>query len=290
MTSDKKAFFYAGLAVLFWSTVPTAFKIALRSFNPLELIFYASGVSMITLFIVLLFQKKTSGLLGQTKKNILYSIALGAINPAFYYLILFKAYSLLPAQIAQPLNMVWPIVLALFSVVFLRQKIGWISFVGMAVGFLGIVVISLQGGIDGFQKTNFLGVSLALFTSVLWSLYWIINVKDKRDETIKLFLNFSFGFLFLAVVVYLFADIHVRTMKEYLPAIYIGIFETGITYVLWLNAMKQSNDNSKIGNLVFFAPFISLIFVSFILHETIFETTFIGLFFLVTGLLVQQLD
>ena len=36
---------------------------------------------------------------------------MGLLNPVAYYLILFKAYTILPAQVAQPLNMIWPIVL-----------------------------------------------------------------------------------------------------------------------------------------------------------------------------------
>jgi drug/metabolite transporter (DMT)-like permease len=78
------------------------------------------------------------------------------------------------------------------------------------------------------------------------------------------------------------------TKNALLAAAYIGVFETGLTYVLWLKAMKWSNDNSRIGNLVFFAPFLSLVFVHFILKEKIFITTFLGLIFLVLGLLVQQ--
>ncbi|MFW5773315.1 MAG: EamA family transporter [Tangfeifania sp.] len=60
--------------------------------------------------------------------------------------------------------------------------------------------------------------------------------------------------------------------------------------MLWLKAMEYSTNNAKIGNLVFLAPFISLIFINYILKETIFLTTFIGLVFIVTGIFVQQFD
>jgi len=54
--------------------------------------------------------------------------------------------------------------------------------------------------------------------------------------------------------------------------------------------MDYSTNNAKIGNLVFLAPFVSLIFIHFILKETIFVTTFIGLIFIVAGIFVQQFD
>jgi len=139
MNPTKKTYLFAGLAVFFWSTVATAFKLALREYDFIQLIFYTSVVTVIILFLFLLIQKKTQLLFQQSWKEILFSMFLGAFNPLLYYLILFKAYSLLPAQVAQPLNMVWAILLALFSVPLLGQKIGWKSFVALFVSFIGVI-------------------------------------------------------------------------------------------------------------------------------------------------------
>ncbi|HSH20150.1 MAG TPA: DMT family transporter, partial [Draconibacterium sp.] len=210
--------------------------------------------------------------------------------PLLYYLVLFKAYSLLPAQVAQPLNMIWPITLALLSVPLLKQKISWISVGALFVSFMGVFFISSQGGMDGFKNTNIYGVFLAVGSSVLWSLYWIFNVCDRRDEVIKLFLNFAIGFIYLVPVVFYFSDFKIHMGESLIAVIFSGIFEVGITYVLWLKAMNYTTSNAKIGNLVFFAPFLSLIFIRLILKETIYITTFIGLIFIVAGVLVQQID
>ena len=290
MNSTKKTYFYAGLAVFFWSTVATAFKLALREFDFIQLIFYASLVTVIILFGFLLIQKKTHLLVRQSPKEILFSMFLGAFNPLLYYLILFKAYSLLPAQVAQPINMVWAILLALFSIPLLGQKIGWKSFVALFISFIGVIFISSQGGFSGFEDTNLEGVFLALTSSVIWALYWIFNVRDKCDQIVKLFLNFCFGTLYLFIAVLLFSDFKLQLGTAFYSVIYIGFFEIGITYILWMKAMELSTNNAKIGNLVFIAPFVSLIFIHFILNETIYITTFIGLIFIVTGILFQQLD
>jgi len=290
MNSNKKAYLYASIAVLFWSTVATAFKIALRDFDFVQLIFYASGVTVVLLFFVLLAQKKLPLIFKQTPKQWSYTLLMGAFNPLLYYLVLFKAYSLLPAQVAQPLNMIWPITLALLSVPLLNQKIGWISVVALFVSFIGVFFISSQGGTDGYKNTSALGVSLAVGSSILWSLYWIFNVRDKRDEVIKLFLNFVVGFIYLIPVVFFFSDFRIQPGASLWAVIYSGIFEVGITYVLWLKAMNLTTSNAKIGNLVFFAPFLSLVFIHFVLKETIYITTFIGLIFIIAGVLVQQAD
>ena len=288
--NQKKALLFAGLAVFFWSTVATAFKIALRELDVFQLIFYASGVTVLLLFLILLFQRKTGLLLKQTRRGWFMSMLIGAFNPLLYYLVLLKAYSLLPAQLAQPLNMIWPIVLALLSVPLLKQKIGWISLAALFISFTGVIFISSQGGMSGFRNTNFTGVALAAGSSVLWSLYWIFNVRDPRDEIVKLFLNFFFGFIYLAVAVFFFSSFRVTMGTGFYAAVYVGIFEVGITYVLWMKAMQLSTSNAKIGNLVFMAPFLSLVFIHFILKETIFVTTFTGLIFIIAGIFLQQLD
>lgn len=290
MTSiSRKKYLYAGLAVFFWSTVATAFKIGLRELDFMQLIFFASVVSTFVLGSVLLFQGKIGLLTKQSGINILNSMALGILNPVMYYLVLFKAYSLLPAQIAQPLNMVWPFALALLSVPLLGHKIKWTSWLALTISFSGVVFISSRGSLSGFENTSLTGVSLALGSSVVWALYWILNVRDKRDPVLKLFMGFCFGTLFLLPVVAIFSDFSVQSGQSILAAIYIGIFEVGLTYIFWLKAMELSTNNARLGNLIYFAPFLSLVFIRFILEEPIYVTTPIGLALIVVGVLLQQI-
>lgn len=287
-TNQKKAYLFASVAVFFWSTVATAFKLGLQGLDFIQLIFIASGITVGILFILLLIQGKFLLLKHTTFRDVTRSMLLGALNPFAYYLILFRAYSLLPAQLAQPLNMVWPITLAILSIPLLKQKIRWQSFLALFVSFTGIVFISSQGEISGFMKTNFAGVFLAVSSSIIWALYWIFNVMDKRDEIVKLFLNFSFGFIYLIPSLLVFSDFDFPPGISIWAAIYTGFFEVGFTYVFWMKAMNYSPDNAKTGNLVFIAPFVSLIYIHLILKETIYITTFIGLLFIIGGILMQQ--
>ena len=64
---------------------------------------------------------------------------MGLLNPVAYYLVLFKAYTILPASVAQPLNMIWPIVLVILAVPILRQRISWFSLGAMVLSFSGVV-------------------------------------------------------------------------------------------------------------------------------------------------------
>ncbi len=289
MDKQKKAYLYAILAVSFWSTVATAFKIALRSINFLQLLFYSSLTAVIVLFIIIILQGKLKLFKNLTGRDYRRYLLAGFLNPFFYYVVLFKAYSLLPAQIAQPLNYTWPIMLVLLSIIFLKQKISLKSITAIFISFFGVVVISLQGELNIFHITNVFGVFLALGSSIIWALFWIINVKDKNDEAIKLFVSFAFGFVFIFIANILFTKIIIPDFSGMTASVYVGIFEMGITFFLWMKAMQISQTNDKICNLVYLSPFVSLIFIHFILGETIYYTTFIGLIFIVAGILMQKL-
>jgi drug/metabolite transporter (DMT)-like permease len=123
MKNQKSAYLYALGAVLFWSTVASAFKISLRYLDTISLLFYASITSTAAFFIHLLLSKKLYLLKTLSRKDYLGSILLGFLNPFLYYVILLKAYSLLPAQQAQPINFIWPITLVCSRLLYYIKKL-----------------------------------------------------------------------------------------------------------------------------------------------------------------------
>jgi drug/metabolite transporter (DMT)-like permease len=192
-SSVRKAYLFAILAVLFWSTSPTAFKLGLRYLDTWQLLTGAAIGSTLVLGILSLIRGNMRTLRLFTKRDILFSALMGLLNPVAYYLILFRAYTILPAQVAQPLNMVWPIVLVLLSIPILGQRIKWISIGAMVLSFAGVVLITLQGGDGAKDPQNRLGIILALSSSVIWAFYFLLNTRDRQDPVSRMFLNFAFA-------------------------------------------------------------------------------------------------
>lgn len=73
-------------------------------------------------------------------------------------------------------------------------------------------------------------------------------------------------------------------------SIYIGLFEMGISFLFWMKALELAKSAAKVGLMVYLVPFISLIFIHFIVGEQIKITTIVGLSIIVLGLLYQQKD
>ena len=77
MKSTKKAYLFAGLSVFFWSTVATSFKLALRGYDFIQLIFYISAVSVVLLFSYIVAQGKLKLIFKQSRKEWLVSMGMG---------------------------------------------------------------------------------------------------------------------------------------------------------------------------------------------------------------------
>jgi drug/metabolite transporter (DMT)-like permease len=290
MNNVRKSYIYALLAVLFWSTVPTVFKISLGELGILPMLAVATGTSAIILLSVIIAGKKTSLLFNNTWKELLGSALLGLINPFVYYILLLNGYKLLPAQVAQPLNMIWPIILVFLSVPLLGQKIMKRSFIALFISFVGVFIISSQGNLFGSGHSDIRGVLFTTGSSIFWALYFILNVRDKRDEAVKLFLNFLFGYLYIVITMAVTKNwsLSAHAAKGIAAAAYVGVFEMGITFLFWLKALRLAETTDKVSNLVYLAPFISLVFVHFILHEPVYYTTPVGLVLIISGIWLQN--
>lgn len=288
MSRQGLAYVYAGMAILLWSTVASAFKLSLRYMDPLQLLLYANLASILVLFAVLVAQRRLRLLARYGWRDLLRLAALGILNPFLYYIVLFQAYDLLPAQQAQPLNFTWAITLALLSVPLLGQRIGGKAFAALFVSYAGVVTIATEGDILGLHFTSLPGVAFALGSTVIWALYWIFNTRDRGDPVAALFVGFCFSLPLIAVTTAVFSTPVISGWQGLAGAAYVGAFEMGISFVFWLQALRHSSTTAKVGNLIFLAPFLSLVFIHFLVGEEIVTATYVGLVLIVVGNIIQQ--
>ena len=288
MTDANRAYVFAGLTVLFWSTAATAFKLTLQYLDIFQLIFYACVASSAVLLIAVGIQRKVHALLPAFRHHLRLSLASAALNPVTYYLVLFAAYDRLPAQVAQPINYTWAIVLTFFSVVFLKQRMRWSDVVAALICYVGVVVIAQQGEWQTLAIPDGFGIVLALVSTLIWAGYWVVNVADTRDPLIALSVNFLLAVPATLVICLIFSDPLSVNVPGLLGASYIGVFEMGLAFLFWSQALKLAENTSRVSNLIFLAPFLSLVLIYFVLGEQLFATTFVGLGIIVAGLILQR--
>ena len=289
MKPQVQAYVYAMLAVLCWSTVASAFKISLRFASSEMLLLISSLGAFVVLASMVIMMGYWRSWREWTGRDLGFSALLGFLNPFIYYLVLFRAYDLLPAQEAQPLNFIWPFVLVAFSVLFLNQRVHPLSIVAMLMSFLGVLFISTRGNVIGLQLTDKLGVALALGSSIIWALYWILTVNDGKEPLVRLCVNFFFGALFTTIYLFGVGKFSMPSLHGLYGGIYIGLFEMGVTFFFWLKALQLSKTTAQVSSLIFITPFFSLLLIHLVVGEPVYASTLPGLSLIIGGIVFHQI-
>lgn len=288
MSKQQKAYVLALTAILFWSTAGSAFKLTLAYVSSAQLLLFSAFFSMLFLFIWKASERKLAASFRISRREWLNSAIMGFLNPFAYYIILFEAYDLLLAQEAVALNYLWPIMLVLLSIPVLKQKISVWSIMALFISFAGLVVIITKGAYYDIEFSSPRGIFFALLSSVFWAAYWLMNMKDKREEVAKLLINFIFGFSYVLLYLLISGTVIDMNPRGAAGSLYVGLFEMGLTYVLWLKALKLSSTTAKVSNLVYISPFLSLVFISIAVGEIIYWYTAAGLVLIVGGIILQR--
>lgn len=288
LKSDRRALILGLTAVLFWSTAATAFKLALVELTPLQLVTTAILTSSCALFATLVLQGRAAELIALLRTESLRFVVLGLINPLVYYWILLTAYELLPAQQAQTINYTWAIVLAVLSIPILGHRLAARDWLAVALGYLGVVIIATEGSPLSMQFTSLQGLALALISTLVWPVFWLLSTRSSHDPTLALTAGFVCAVLPSMVLCAAVGGGMPPLGFSLASAVYIGCFEMGFTWLLWSLALRSASNVSRVGNLIFLSPILSLVLIATVLDESIHPATVVGFALILPGILLQQ--
>ncbi len=281
MKSDRSAVLLALASVMCWSGAATAFKKALLFGSPWLVVFAGSVISTIVFAAALA--------VGRTRirrDDVISGLYLGFMNPFLYYLVLLNAYHGLPAQIAMVVNYLWPVVLVLLSVPLLGQKLNMKGLAGIFLSFAGVAFLALMG--RSTFEISATPLILAFASTLIWAVYWVLKTRNKGKTTAVLFTGFVSGSIYLFVY-------GLATGREFtlhsgiLPwVLYIGIFEMGLTYIMWNTALKWASSAAAVSGMIFLTPFLALVLIGLVVGEKIALSTVTGLLLVVAGILIER--
>lgn len=269
-------------AVMMWSTVAVGFKLGLRNMEPIQLLWIGSCFSWVLFSICCVVSPSQS----RETTHIAKACLLGLLNPLLYYIVLLTAYDLLPAHVAQPLNYTWAIVTALLAIPMLRQKLSRSTFIGILVGYFGVLVLVTKGQLVGSIGFDSLGVGLALASTLVWAIYWIWSVSIRLEAWWFMWYGFTVAVPLLTVICYFTVGFPSLNWSNFGYGAWIGLLEMGFAFLLWQRAMSTTSSVAKLSQLIFLSPMISLVLIYSILGESIHYTAFIGICMIFLGLYV----
>ena len=158
-----------------------------------------------------------------------------------------------------------PIIILCLSYFFLKEKIGMKKFIGITLGFIGALILVLQGTENSLRAPNvLLGNFLFLLNSIFFSSF-IIMVKPLTQKystiTIMKWLFFMGFFMTLPVTSKEFSEINWGNLPfdAVWRIIFVVLGTTFLTYVLNLFALKKLQA-STVGAFAYAQPIIAISF------------------------------
>ncbi|MBQ4124904.1 MAG: DMT family transporter [Desulfovibrio sp.] len=285
MTCNAKALCFALATVLSWSTVSTAFKLALRSLSPMQMTAVAMGTAALALVPFLALE--AGALAGRgavfTPRRAGLAVLAGLVI-FLYYLVLVHGYDHLPAQVAQPVNYTWSIMLAILLSLVRRTPLRARQILWMCVAWAGTAVIALGG--RGIGPVEPLGVGLIVLSTVLFAVYWVVSDVNDMPSLPAMLICFT--------VACLLAGGCCLALGEGLPApqacpwaVYLGFFELSLPFLCWREALRLTERVALMATLPLSTPFLALVWIHLVLGEPILATTVAGLALIVAGTFLQ---
>ena len=185
MSKNKQAIFLIITSVLFGTLMLTFLKLAQENVNV-----YVAGFLrfFFGLIIILPYIIKTNFIVFKTthiKKHLLRSL----LNlPAM--LLYFSTLVMLPIEKVTAISFIVPLIVTILAVLFLKEKIYIYRTLALILGFGGMLIILRPGIIDVS-----IGVYMALFSSLLWSIVIIITKKIAKDDSSITILSYQSVFM-----------------------------------------------------------------------------------------------
>lgn len=282
----KKGYLYAFISIFFWASTTAVTKLLLKSLNSIEIMAISYVFAVITMLLITLFQKKLYIVKTLKLKDYLRFIFMGFVGIFLYTYLLYTALNYLPAQEALIINYLWPIMVVIFASLILKEKLNMKKIIAIVLSFIGIVIVVTKGNFSDINL-NPIGLLMALSGSIIYGLFSVLSKKYNYDNTISMLFYFLTALICSITATLLFYKIPSISVTELLGIAWTGIFTSAIAFTAWTLALKYG-DTAKLSTIIFLTPFLSLVYIYFILGESISIYSVIGLMVIVIGIFIQN--
>lgn len=287
MKKIKTEYLYAAISILLWASISPVTKLLLAEIDTMQIVFIGSIFALIFVGIISLIKNKH--ILPKDYKAKDYSIMslTGLFGIFFYQLFFCLATERLPAQEAFIINYLWPIMTVVFACILLKEKVTKAKVLGLALSFAGVIIVLTKFNLSSIAGLNIGGAGFALLAAVCYGLFCVLGKKYHYNElysmTVYLIVSIIVSGIWLAIK----GNMPALQPVHLLGIAWLGIFTSAVPLILWEMALHKGN-TAIISNLAFITPFLSLVYIYFILHEPISIYSLIGLIVIVCGVFVQM--
>jgi len=268
------------LAIIFWGTSFVATKTVLQEIKPVTIIILRLVFASVLLTIIALSTKKKFSI-NLKSHGWIFILALVAV---FHLWI-----QVTGLQYTSASNTGWiigtaPIFMATLGLIFYKEKVSLLQLAGIFIALIGLLMLIGKGDITNIGLIKNKGDLLVLGSAFTWGVYSMVNKKISLSYSPLM--TILYLFLMMAVIIIPFnlnsetidSVINLSTIS-WMWILFLGIFCSGIAYVIWAQALRDM-ESAKVGAFLYFEPLVTVVAAWFFLNE---EITLLMIF---SGLLI----
>lgn len=283
-------YFLAAVCVFLWGITFVCTKYLLRSFTPLEILFYRFIAAYVGLWLLRPKFEKIA-----LRDNILFALA-GFSGVILYQLFENIAINYTNASNVSVIVSICPLFTAIFSQIFLKEKHLSIWFIiGFIISITGVTLVCLNG--NTVLEFNPKGDFLALFSAVCWGFYSVIIsiINKKNYDQICATRRIFFFAVLMMIPLMLFTNqnspvensIRFSNPLNITHMLFLGIIASGFCFSAW-NKACQIVGTVKVSCGLYLIPVVTIIFAFFALDEKITLFGALGAAITIIGLFVSE--
>jgi drug/metabolite transporter (DMT)-like permease len=280
------------LIVLLWGSAFPLIKIAFSEVPPVTLGFlrFLIATPILTFYA---YVKDGKGFRGLFRKNLLTLIGMGLTGVMGYHVFQNVGIQHTSATNSSIIISSNPIILAVLSVLFLKEKVKATQALGIIIGFTGVVTIILMEG-QGLPigASSLVGDVLSFGGGVSWAVYSIFGKRfsTRVNPTTLTAASTIFGTIFLIPPTLLLEKPHLPTTGGvWFAIVVLSLGASCLAYVLW-NQVLSEEEAFRVGVSLFLMPVITTVLSVALLSEPLTPYILAGMGLVLSGVFITEIN
>jgi drug/metabolite transporter (DMT)-like permease len=288
LENSRSPWLYLVPTIILWSAVPAIAKLALNELNNFQLLFYASIVSVFSLFVVNLLHGRLSILATYSTKDFMKMFLMGGLGLYLYMIFLYASFSLAPAGQANVINYLWPVFIIIFSVPILKDKFNYKTIVAILISFFGAVITFTGGSFSIFSNQYALGYLLAALGAACYGLFCVLGKKLEYEKFSSMLMYYVGATILIILTTIVVSEIVIpKSIITIISVLALGGVMNSLAFVFWFKAL-QSGHTHRTANVVYVVPFLAMVWTYLLNAEPLSLSAAVGLTFILTGIFIQM--